>query len=189
MDFFQRKVKQYLPVVTVSMASFLESVITPVPVDPLIVSTVLKHPQWKYRVVIWAVLASVLGAMVSYAIGLFAFATVGKKIVAFYHLEGPLEAFSLWVKKYGFYAMLAKPIIPLPFKFAAMVFGVVEYNFWLFVLASLISRPVRFVVIVSLALKFGMRYREQLLKHVKWLHLLYLLLVVIFLASLCWACQ
>ena len=176
----------YGPLVAISLASFCESVISPVPVDPALVGLLIKNPHWRHRLWISVSLASIVGACVSYAIGYFLFETVGKVIVGFYHFGAVFDDFCLWVHRYGFGVMLLKPFLPLPFKLAAMVFGLVGYHFWLFLLATLISRPIRFCVVTYLVVRFGMRYRDWILKNLSWFRVAYMLAIVgffVFLAA------
>lgn len=166
------------PLITISIASFFESIISPVPVDPALVGLLVKNPHWKSRLWISVSLASVLGAIVSYYVGCVLYEAVGKPIICFYNLSQGFELFAQWVHEYGFCAMLAKPFLPFPFKFAAMVFGVVEYNFWLFLLATIISRPIRFFVVTCLVLRFGMRYRAWLLRRLSWIRVGYMVAIL-----------
>ena len=174
----------YGPLIAISLASFLESVISPVPVDPALVGLLVQNPHWRHRLWICVSGASVVGACVSYAIGFFLYEAVGRVIVDFYHLSGAFDSFCVWVQKYGFWVMLLKPFLPLPFKVAAMVFGVAGYNFWLFVVATVVSRPVRFCVVTYLVVRFGMRYRDWILRHLSWLRIGYMVAIIGFLVLL-----
>lgn len=172
----------YGPLIAISFGSFLESIISPVPVDPILVGLLLQRPHWRHHLWICVSLASVLGACVSYAIGYFLFMAVGRAIVDFYHLGGAFDTFALWVNNYGFWCMLLKPFLPLPFKLAAMVFGVAGYNFFLFVVVTVISRPIRFCVVTYLVLRFGLHHREWVLRRIGWIRNIYMAGIIAFLA-------
>ncbi len=158
------------------------------PVDPALMILLIKKPEWKHHLWIVVSLTSVCGGIVGYVLGAVFFSVLAQPIIEFYCLNTSFDAFANLVHEYGFYAMLLKPFLPFPFKLAVMVYGFTGYNFWLFLLATLVSRPLRFCFVSFLMVKFGMRYRDWLLKHVWLIKLLYVVFISGFMVFLAFKC-
>lgn len=170
-------------IVSIGVASFFESVFSPIPVDPVLVMLVLKYPDYKHH--LWIVVsgASILGAIVGYHIGYYFFPLLGQPIIDFYKLQSSFDLFSGYVHKYGFWAMMLKPFLPVPFKLAVIVYGAVKFNFWIFLLVTTISRPIRFCLVTYLVVRYGMRYREWVAKYVHWLKAFYVVMIIGFMVA------
>ena len=70
-----------------ALTSFAESVFFPIPIDIFLVPLVIvRAKSWIYYTVV-ASIASIVGGVVGYFIGLFSFTIIGVHIVSFYGLE------------------------------------------------------------------------------------------------------
>jgi membrane protein YqaA with SNARE-associated domain len=121
---------------------------------------VLARPEKTYTDVAICTVASVLGVILGYAIGYFAFETVGKPILAFYGKEHALDSFIQFVHEYGVPAIIIKGATPIPFKVVTIAAGVAHMDFVAFVGASIVARAMRFYLVAALLYFFGQPIRE-----------------------------
>ena len=70
---------------------------------------------------------------------------------------------------------------PLPYKVFTITSGFIGFNFYLFVIISLISRGLRFFIVSYLSMKFGDKFEILLKKEgFKWFTIVGVIIVVIF---------
>ena len=107
------------------------------------------------------VIASVIGGMLGYAIGHFLFASVGEQLLSALHLTQSFPSVACKLRgEAGFLAIIAKGITPIPFKLVTIATGVVHLNLVTFVIASLATRGLRFVIVAWLFYRFTADLRE-----------------------------
>ena len=142
------------------LVSFIESSFFPIPPDVMLIPMVLSDRQkaWWYATI--ATVTSVLGGLLGYAIGYFAFEAVGKPILAFYGKEHALDSFIQFVHEYGVPAIIIKGATPIPFKVVTIAAGVAHMDFVAFVGASIVARAMRFYLVAALLYFFGQPIRE-----------------------------
>lgn len=161
------------------MISFAESSFFPIPPDVLLFALVLGATTRWWRYAAWCTVASVLGGMAGYAIGLVAWETVGVFIVEnIVHVEltnvngradialpayltayfGPALGgdylFQVY-DKWNAWIVFIFGLTPLPYKLVTVSAGVARIDFWIFVLASILSRGLRFFMVAWIIGKFG----------------------------------
>ena len=96
--------------------SFTESFIFIIPPDPLLSAIILAgSSRWKYYAFITTI-ASVLGAVLGYLIGVFFFETVGTFIIHTYSLESNFTLVQENFDKNTFGVILFAAVTPIPFK-------------------------------------------------------------------------
>jgi membrane protein YqaA with SNARE-associated domain len=150
--------KHALPALAV--VSFAESSFFPIPPDVMLIPMVLARPERAWLIAGVCTLASVLGGVLGYAIGYFLFATLGQMIIDFYHLQSGFEAYRIMFAEYGLWIILVKGLTPIPYKLITIASGVFKFDFLIFMLASLVTRGVRFFGVAALLWKFGAPIRE-----------------------------
>lgn len=135
--------------------SFIESSVFPIPPDALLVPMVLaKRTAW-FQMALICTIASVLGGMLGYGIGYFAWETVGQPILAFY---GKTEAFHSFQDKFnafGWWWVFGAGLTPFPYKVITLTAGVTALNLPIFIAASIVSRGIRFFLVAFLIYRFG----------------------------------
>ena len=77
-----------------AVISFMESSFFPIPPDVLLAPMCLSQPKRAFYYAFVCTAASVLGALLGYAIGYFLFDTIGQAILDFYGLGDKFSAFS-----------------------------------------------------------------------------------------------
>jgi membrane protein YqaA with SNARE-associated domain len=124
--------------------SFIESSFFPIPPDVLLIPLAISRPKRAFRYAAITMVASVFGGMLGYAIGLFLWESVGIRIIQFYDLMDSYYVFREWYDRNVLAVTFLAGLTPLPYKVFTIAAGVMEANFGLFVLGSLVSRSIRF---------------------------------------------
>jgi membrane protein YqaA with SNARE-associated domain len=140
--------------------SFIESSFFPIPPDVMLIPMVLndREKAWWYATI--ATVTSVIGGLLGYAIGYFAYEAVGKPILAFYGKEHALDTFIQFVHEYGVPAIIIKGATPSPFKVVTIAAGVAHMDLLAFVGASIVARSMRFYLVAGLLYFFGQPIKE-----------------------------
>ena len=171
--------KYYLAIV-----SFVESSFFPIPPDVMIIPMVISKKNDFIKIFLIATIFSVLGGMIGYLIGAFFF-DFGSQIMSFYGYENKLSSIKEnLVNSDGFYAWLGILFLagftPLPYKVFTIASGIISFNFFIFIVISLVSRGLRFFIVSYLSYKFGNLFTEFMEKHgSKWFTIIGLLIVII----------
>ena len=171
--------KYYLAIV-----SFVESSFFPIPPDVMVIPMVISKKNDFIKIFLITTIFSVLGGMLGYLIGAFFF-EFGAHIMSFYGYEDKLSKIKEnLVNSDGFYAWLGVLFLagftPLPYKVFTIASGLIGFNFLIFVLISLISRGLRFLIVSYLSYKFGDLFNEYMDKHgSKWFTIIGILIVII----------
>lgn len=140
--------------------SFAESSFFPIPPDTLLIPMALAQRERAFRLAAWCTAASVLGGIVGYAIGSLLYDSVGKWIIDLYGYGQGIEAFRETYAKWGAWIILIKGMTPIPYKIVTIASGFAGYNFGLFVLLSIITRGVRFLLMALLLYIYGEPIRD-----------------------------
>lgn len=140
--------------------SFAESSFFPIPPDVLLVPMCIAQPKkaWFYAAV--CTVASVLGGILGYAIGWFLYDTLGLWIIQLYGLTERAAHFEQEFAEWGLWIILIKGLTPIPFKLVTILCGFAHFNFFVFVLASIVTRGARFFLVAGLVYLYGEPIRE-----------------------------
>lgn len=140
--------------------AFLESSIFPIPPDAMIVPMVLARPDRAWRIVLVATAASVLGGLAGYAIGYFLYETLGVWVIELYGLAEKAEAYRQAYNDWGLWIILIKGLTPIPYKLVTIASGLAAFDIWVFLLASIVTRGARFLIVAALLRAFGSPIRR-----------------------------
>ena len=134
--------------------SFLESIVFPIPPDVMLAPMCAARPHDAVRLGLMTTLFSVIGGVLGYALGLFALTLV----------EPWLMGSSLWddyvrvqdlFSKWGVWIILIAGFSPLPYKIFTVGAGAFHLFFPAFVIASLLGRGARFLLVAVLLKYLG----------------------------------
>ena len=145
-----RHAQWYLAVV-----SFVESSVFPVPPDAMLVPMTLAKPEKAWRYATICTIASVLGGLLGYAIGLLAFDTIGQWILSAYNLDDKFFDFQQKFNEWGLPIVFFAGLTPFPYKVVTLMAGVTEMALPVFIAASVVSRGMRFYLVCGLLYFFG----------------------------------
>ena len=162
--------------------SFAESSFFPVPPDVLLGPLALGAPKKWLRFALACSIASVLGGIMGYCIGMFLWSMIGQW--AYNHLDviGLTEAnfikFQSWYDKYDFWIVFLCGFTPLPYKVCTISAGAAKINFIGFLIASTVSRSARFFIVAGLVGWKGEKIRPFIEKYFNWLSLAFAVLLI-----------
>ena len=160
-----------------AIISFAESSCFPVPPDVMLAPMVLAKPQKAFLFASICTVASVLGGLLGYAIGVW-LAPVGHSILAFFgHPQGPAE-FHAWFAKWGVWIILIKGLTPIPYKLVTITAGLARFDLVTFVWASIVTRGARFFLSATLLKYFGPAIREQVERRLGLFAVIFLVLLI-----------
>jgi membrane protein YqaA with SNARE-associated domain len=142
-----------------AIVSFIESSFFPIPPDVMLIPMVLSRREkaWWYATI--ATVASVIGGLLGYAIGYYAYQAVGLPILEFYGKAHALDGFINFVHEYGVPAVIIKGMTPIPYKVVTIAAGVAHMDLLSFIGASIIARAMRFYLVAALLYWFGQPIR------------------------------
>ena len=139
--------------------SFVESFIFPIPPDVLIIPmTIARKHEW-IRIALIATIGSVMGACLGYFIGYVFFNEIGLKIFDIYGVDDASFLKDKVSSEGGVIAWMTLLAIagfsPVPFKLLTITSGFINFNFFYFIVISLLTRGSRFFLIAFLIGNFS----------------------------------
>lgn len=155
-----------------------ESSFFPVPPDVLLIALAMAVPSKSFRFAAICSVGSVAGGIVGYGIGLYGYEAIGRPIVEFYNGQSVMEAVRLQYARYGFWGILIAAVTPIPYKVFTIASGVFQFDFGLFLAASIVGRSTRFFVVAGLIWKYGRPIREFIDRYFNRLSYLFILLLL-----------
>jgi len=138
-------------VVGLFIVSFIESFISPILPDLLLIPMGLALPEKAIYYSVIATSASVLGGIVGYFIG----NRVGMPVLQKYVPAKHIETIHNWLEKYGGWAIFFAALAPIPYKFISISAGAFRINMVVFLLASVFGRGKRFLLEGILIFYYG----------------------------------
>lgn len=139
------------------LLALAESSFFPIPPDPLLIALCLGAARKSLKFATVATAASVVGGVIGYGIGAGAWQLVEGWFFTYVPGVGP-EPFArvqALYDTYDFWAIFLAGLTPIPYKVFTLSAGVFSINFGVFVLASALSRGLRFFVVAGLIYRFG----------------------------------
>ena len=163
---------------TLAFFSFVESSFFPIPPDVLLIPMVLADRTKWWRLALICTIASVLGALLGYAIGALAFEFIGKPILEFYGALEKFDQIANWYNTYGGWGVLFAAVTPFPYKVLTIFSGATGLSLLTFVVVSVIGRSLRFFLVAFLLYKFGDPIRQFIEKRLNLMFTLGVILLV-----------
>lgn len=137
--------------------AMVEAIFFPIPPDVLLLALCVGMPKKSFKYAFICSAGSVVGAVIGFGLGAFAWDLVqGWFIPGVFSAESFAHVGDLY-KEYNFWLVFTAGFTPLPYKLITISAGVflgIE-NLPIFILASLISRGLRFFLVAGLVWKFG----------------------------------
>ncbi len=170
--------KYYLAIV-----SFIESSFFPIPPDVMIIPMVISKKYDFIKIFLITTIFSVLGGMFGYFMGVFFF-ELSTNIMNFYDYGDKLTNIKEnLINGDGFYAWLGILFLagftPVPYKVFTIASGLIGFNFFIFILISIISRGLRFFIVSYLSYKFGDLFNKLMDNHgSKWFTIIGIVIVI-----------
>jgi membrane protein YqaA with SNARE-associated domain len=177
------------------LLSMAEASFFPIAPDVLLIALCMgTYLKWK-RFALVCSIGSIVGDILGFLIGQFAFDLIGEKLVAFTasisgtEPEALLEQARYWFiekelygMKVGVWAVGIAGFTPIPYKVFTISAGFFDMPFVPFVIASAVSRSLRFFIVAGLIgllyEKYGHKIQEFIDKYFNWLALAFVILLV-----------
>lgn len=144
--------------------AFAESSFFPVPPDVLLIALSVSKQKKAFYYAMIATFASALGGMFGYLIGLKLWYTVAGEYTAFANLffnyipgftETAFQKVCSMYNQNAFLSVFSAGFTPIPYKIFTITAGISKINFFMFVIASIISRGLRFFIVATIIYIFG----------------------------------
>lgn len=145
--------------------SFIESSVFPIPPDLMLIPMVQAAPERAWRYAFVCTIASVLGGIFGYVLGLFFFEALMEPILSQLGKAEKMDEFSANIQKYGGIGVFGAGLTPFPYKVITIMSGALKINFAIFVIASVLSRGLRFFLVAFLVKRFGGQAEYYLKEH------------------------
>jgi membrane protein YqaA with SNARE-associated domain len=159
--------------------SFAESSFFPIPPDVMLAPMSLANPTRAWWFALLTTLASVLGGLLGYAIGAFAFELVQPWVGEGGRYHGAFQQAKGWFDQWGIWAIFIAGFSPIPYKIFTITAGVLSMALLPFTLASAVGRGARFYLVAALMAWGGERMEGTLRRYVDRIGWLMLLLIVV----------
>ena len=162
------------------LLAFVESSIFPIPPDVLLIALCISVPARAFHFALLAACGSVLGGMFGYAIGWGFWTLVDDFFYAYVPGFTP-QVFSRvqdLFSRHDFWVVFTAGFTPIPYKVITIGAGVFKINFPVFVVASLVSRSLRFYLVAWLLFRYGPGVRDFIDRYFNWLSIAFVVLLV-----------
>lgn len=149
------------------LLAFAESSFFPIPPDVLLIALALGCSARSYYFAFICSLGSVLGGVSGYLIGMFTWTLVSPYFFTyipgftpeqFAHVQGLFAQYNFWI-------VFAAGFTPIPYKIFTIGAGLFQVNFPMFLLASAVSRSLRFFLVGGLIHYYGQPIRSFIDKY------------------------
>ena len=145
--------------------SFAESSFFPIPPDVMLAPMSLAQPQRAWRYAGLTTLMSVLGGVLGYLIGMFAFELIEPILHRYGYWDVYLKAVT-WFEDWGVRVVFLAGFTIIPYKVFTISAGVMSMAFVPFVLASAVGRGARFFLVAGLIAWGGSRMEGLLRRYI-----------------------
>ena len=139
----------------VCLASLLESLIIPIPLEAILIPLMQARRERLWAISFMALLGCMAGAAIGYAIGYFIFDLIGQQVIEMWFSAAQFESIRQQIHSHGFWYVFTIGVTPIPFQLAMLAAGATGYTFLLYMIATALSRSVRYFGLGLLVCLFG----------------------------------
>jgi len=139
-----------------AIIAFVESSFFFIPADVLYVPMALARRDRAYRYALVATVASVLGGILGWSIGYFAYETLAKPMLEHFGGLDDLERWRPWGTEWILVLLATSGLAHLPpIKVVTILAGVLQVNIWVFILSAIVARGARWLLLAWLLKTYG----------------------------------
>ena len=160
-----------------AIVSFAESSVFPIPPDVLMIPMILARPNRAWLIAGVCLVASVLGGLLGYGIGYFAFEEIGRPIFETLGKVERIEQFNERFNDLDFWPVLIAGLTPFPYKVITIMSGWTGLPLGTFIITSIIARGLRFFIVAALLWKFGAPIKDFIERRLGLMFILFCLLL------------
>jgi membrane protein YqaA with SNARE-associated domain len=151
----------YLAVLT-----FAESVFFPIPPDVMLAPMVLARREKAWFLAGITSIASVVGGIAGYMLGVFLYEPVVLPFVEMMGYQGKLDTIIDYFNQYGVWVVFLAGFTPIPYKLFTVSAGMLSMAFLPFVVASAIGRAMRFYLVAGILYFGGEKMEDKLRQYI-----------------------
>ncbi len=170
-----KHVRTWLAIISFCEASFFP-IITDVFLIPVLAA---RTGRWTYYAFLVSV-ASVLGAVFGYALGMFVFEPVVQPLLTLYGFTDEFAHVGVLYSESTFWTVFAAAFTPIPFKVFVLAGGFFSVPFIPFLLASVVGRSARFFLVSFLSHKYGPKVAEKFIQYFNHITVVFVVLLSVF---------
>ena len=159
--------------------SFAESSFFPIPPDVMLAPMSLARPNKAWWFALLTTVTSVLGGILGYFIGAFAFEYIEPWIQSSAYLP-KFETAKSWFAEWGVWVVFVAGFSPIPYKLFTVTAGLLSLALIPFIIASFIGRGSRFFLVAGLLKIAGPKLEPMVIKYVEWIGWITVLLLIAF---------
>tara|TARA_B100002052_G_scaffold272588_1_gene274360 strand:+ start:520 stop:1140 length:621 start_codon:yes stop_codon:yes gene_type:complete len=173
---------------SLALISFSEASFFPIPPDVLLIPLCLGNRNRSFRFAFICSIFSILGAILGYYIGKLLWWNIpgiqysDLALLFFDYVPGINNNGFLKIKNlydnWDFWIVFTAGFTPIPFKLITISAGTFNINFFMFVIASVISRSARFFIVASLISVFGEPIRNFIENYFNLLAVIFTILLI-----------
>ena len=173
---------------SLAIISFSEASFFPIPPDVLLIPLSLGNRKKSYKFALICSAFSILGAILGYYIGKVLWWNVpgieysSLANLFFKYVPGINDSGFMRIKNlydnWNFWIVFTAGFTPIPFKLITISAGTFNINFFMFVIASVISRSARFFIVASLISIFGESIRNFIENYFNLLAVIFTILLI-----------
>jgi len=143
-----------------AVISFAESSFFPIPPDVLLIPMVLANRAKAFFYATICTVASIVGGLFGWLIGAFLFDAVAEPILQFYGYADKFADFAERYNEYGAWIVFVAGLTPFPYKVITIASGATGLSLPVFMVASILSRGLRFFAVAALLWWLGPPIRD-----------------------------
>ncbi|WP_246480857.1 YqaA family protein [Motiliproteus sediminis] len=139
------------------LASFAETLVIPIPIELIVLPFMAtnRHRLWRTAAVV--TLGCLVAALVGYGVGYLFYESIGLRLIEYFSWTQQEQQFRTLFDQYGFWAIVAVGILPIPFQVALLAAGASGYPLLPFIAAAALSRGLRYYALALLVYLVGDR--------------------------------
>ena len=144
----------YYWIIAICFLSLMDSIISPIPPDPLIILSVTYFPEYIILIIILVTLSSYIGGLISYFFAIKIHQNY-KSFINYFISEEKFKKTNKIFNEKGSIFILISSITFIPYKVIAWLSGLMRYKVSTFSIYTLIGRSIRYGVVGILSYIFG----------------------------------
>lgn len=159
--------------------SFAESSFFPIPPDVMLIPMSLTQPKRAWYFAGITTLASVLGGILGYLLGMFAFELIQPTLEQIGYMDR-MRVVQTWFVEWGFWTVFIAGFTPIPYKIFTITAGFSAMAILPFVIASFIGRGARFFLVSGLMVWGGERMEHVIRRYIDRISWIIILLISVY---------
>ncbi len=160
------------------VVAFTESIFFPIPQDVMLLPMMMAHRKRAFYYATMCLIGSVTGGVVGYFIGAYLFTALAEPILSLYGYVDKMEMVKTLYAQHGSWFVILGGLSPVPYKVVTLSSGAFSYPLMGFIVASILSRGMRFYVLAILIYIWGDAILKFIDRYFAWLTVGFFILLV-----------